>query len=107
MRKFLGIAAVVALVLLALAPLAYAQSDAGVRDPFDPLIQPSPAATGIDPTVSVDPGLPVDPVTPVDPLPDTGADAVTWFGLGYALIALGTGAVVVARLYGPRRLAAR
>ena len=102
MRKFLGLAAIV-FVLLVPAGAALAQ-DAQVRDPFAPLIQPEPIATDgtTDPT---DPTVPVDPVVdPTDPLPTTGSSATTWTGLGYVLIALGAGAVVLSKVYAPIRL---
>ncbi len=103
MRKLLGLCAVV-FVLLAAAPSALAQSDAGVRDPFVPLIAPSPVATaGTDPTVPTDP-VPVNPAPdPDEPLPGTGSSTTSWVGMGYALIALGAGAVVLARVFGPLR----
>lgn len=106
MRKLLGTAAIV-LVLLLPAAAAFAQSDTAVRDPFVPLIQPSPVATGVDPTVPVDPAEPVPAPDPTEPLPGTGSSTVTWFGLGYVLIALGTGAVVLSKVAGPPRLASR
>lgn len=106
MRKFLGLSAI-ALALLALAPVAHAQ-EPGVRDPFAPLVVPDPVATGTDPTVPTDPSVVVDPVPdPTEPLPETGSPTVTWFGLGYVLIALGAGAVVVSKLFGRARLPAR
>ena len=105
MRKFLGLCAIV-LVLLAAAPAALAQSDTGVRDPFVPLIAPSPVATeGTGATV---PTVPVDPAPdPNEPLPGTGSSTSSWIGLGYVLMALGAGAVVLSRVFGPARLAAR
>ncbi|MDQ3953850.1 MAG: hypothetical protein M3279_12955 [Actinomycetota bacterium] len=108
MRKFLGLCAIV-FVLLAAAPAALAQSDTGVRDPFVPLIAPSPVATeGTDPAVPTDPTVPVDPVPdPNEPLPGTGSSASPWVGLGYVLIALGAGAVVLSKVLGPVRLTAR
>ncbi len=107
MRKFLGIGAIVLASLAASAP-ALAQDDAPVRDPFVPLVQPSPVATGTDPTVPVDPAAPVDPAPdPNEPLPGTGSSAATWFGLGYVLVALGAGAVAVAKLFAPLRVASR
>lgn len=106
MRKFLG-AAVLVLALLVPAAAASAQESTTVRDPFVPLIQPSPVATGTDPTVPVDPVV-VDPAPdPDEPLPGTGAPATTWVGLGYVLIALGAGAVAVSKLFGPMRATAR
>lgn len=107
MRKFLGLVVIV-LALAAPAAPALAQSDAGVRDPFVPLISPTVPEDGTtDPTVPVDPGgVVVDPV-PTEPLPGTGSPAVTWFGLAYAVIALGAGAVALSRLFGPLRAPAR
>ena len=102
MRKFLGSLAI-AFVLLAPAGAALAQ-DAPVRDPFLPLVQPSPVATG-DGTVPTDPTVPVDPAPdPTDPLPTTGSSStLSWAGLGYVLVALGTGAVALSKLYGSTR----
>jgi hypothetical protein len=106
MRKFLGLSALV-LVLFAAAPVAHAQ-EAGVRDPFAPLIDPDPVATTTDPTVPTDPSVILDPAPdPTEPLPETGSSTVTWFGLGYVLIALGGGAVAVSKLFGPVRVHAR
>lgn len=106
MRKFLGVTAIV-FVLLASAGVASAQ-EAQTRDPFVPLIQPNPVATTDPSGVPIDPTVPVDPVPdPADPLPSTGSPATTWLGLGYVLIALGTGAVVLSKVYGPLRVAPR
>ena len=92
----------VALVVLVVAPAASAQSETGVRDPFVPLIAPSPVATGTDPTVPVDPGAPVVPTPdPDEPLPGTGSETSSWVGLGYVLVALGSGAVALSRIFGP------
>ena len=103
MRKFLGLAAIV-VAFVALAPLAYAQTDTSVRDPFVPLVQPSPLASGTDPTVPTDPTNPVEPVPPpVEPMPQTGSSTATWVGFGYVLVALGTGSVALARVLGPQR----
>jgi hypothetical protein len=107
MRKFLGFVVIV-FVLLAPPAVAGAQTDTSARDPFVPLIQPSPIATGTDRTVPVDPTVPVTPTAaPDEPLPGTGSPTVTWVGFGYALVALGGGAVVVSKLLGPVRVAAR
>lgn len=107
MRKFLGLAAIV-FVLLAPAGAALAQ-DPATRDPFVPLIQPSPIATGGGTGVPVDPTVPVDPVPdPTDPLPTTGSPAtMSWVGLGYTLIALGSGAVVLSKVLRPERVLSR
>lgn len=95
------------LVLLALGSPALAQDDA-VRDPFVPLISPTVPDDGTtDPTVPVDPGVPIVEPEPTDPLPGTGSPAVTWAGLAYVLIALGGGAVVLSKVFGPVRIAAR
>ena len=103
MRKFLGLAAIV-LVFLVPAGAALAQ-DAQVRDPFLPLVQPTPIEGDDGTTVPTDPTVPVDPAPdPTDPLPSTGSSAATWTGLGYVLIALGAGAVVLSKMYAPVRL---
>ena len=103
MRKFLGSLAI-AFVLLAPAGAALAQ-DAPARDPFLPLVQPEPVATGDGTTDPTDPTVSVDPVPdPTDPLPTTGSSStLSWAGFGYVLVALGTGAVALAKLYGPTR----
>ncbi|HEX2195358.1 MAG TPA: hypothetical protein VHJ76_00410 [Actinomycetota bacterium] len=108
MRKVLCLCAVV-LAFAVAAPSALAQSDTGVRDQFVPLIAPSPVATGgTVPTTPVDPAVPVDPVPdPNEPLPGTGSSTSPWVGLGYVLVALGAGAVVLSRVYGPTRVALR
>lgn len=106
MRKFLGTAAIVC-ALLVPAGAALAQ-DAGARDPFVPLIQPNPVATGDGTLVPTDPTVPVDPAPdPTDPLPTTGSSSTTWVGLGYVLIALGSGAVVLSKVLRPVRLVPR
>jgi LPXTG-motif cell wall-anchored protein len=105
-RKFLALAAFV-VVSLAPAGAALAQ-DAPARDPFVPLIQPSPAATGDGTAVPTDPTVPVDPAPdPDEPLPNTGSSTISWIGLGYVLIALGGGAVVLSKVLRPIRLAPR
>lgn len=105
MRKFLGIAAIV-FALFVPAGAALAQ-DSTARDPFVPLIQPQPVPT-TDTGVPTDPTVPVDPAPdPTDPLPSTGSSTTTWLGLGYVLIALGTGSVVLSRVYAPLRPVAR
>jgi hypothetical protein len=108
MRRFLATAAIAG-ALLAPAGAAWAQAGTTVRDPFDPLIQPSPAATATDPTVPLGPTVPtIDPAPdPDEPLPGTGSQTATWTGLGYVLVALGAGAVAVSRLFAPVRAPAR
>ena len=105
-RKFLGVAAIVAMLLVP-ARVAVAQ-DPATRDPFVPLIQPSPIATGDGTGVPFDPAVPVDPVPdPTDPLPNTGSSTISWIGLGYVLIALGSGAVALSKILRPVRFASR
>ncbi|MDQ4125024.1 MAG: hypothetical protein M3134_05425 [Actinomycetota bacterium] len=106
MRKFLGVALIV-FVLVVPAGAALAQ-DPATRDPYVPLIQPNPVATTDPSGVPTDSTVPVDPVPdPTDPLPSTGSSTTTWVGLGYVLVALGTGAVVLSKVYGPVRVASR
>lgn len=105
MRKFLGVAAIV-FVLLAPAGAAAAQQPQA-RDPFAPLIRPEPVPTDGGTGVPTDPTVPVDPVDPTDPLPTTGSSTTTWVGLGYVLVALGTGAVVLSKVFRPVRVASR
>ena len=98
----------VLLVLGAPGAPALAQSDTGVRDPFVPLISPTVPDDGTtDPTVPVDDGGIVVQPDPTDPLPGTGSSSATWFGLAYVVIALGTGAVMLSKLFGPLRLSTR
>lgn len=107
MREFLGLA-VILLVLGAPSAPALAQSDAGVRDPFVPLISPTVPDDGTtDPTVPIDGGGTAVQPDPTEPLPGTGSSAATWFGLAYVVIALGTGTLVLSKLYGPLRLTSR
>jgi hypothetical protein len=104
-RKILVLAAFV----LVMAPSGAASAqDSPVRDPFVPLVQPSPVATGDGTTVPTDPTVPVDPAPdPDEPLPNTGSPAITWVGLGYVLIAFGGGAVVLSKVLRPVHLTAR
>jgi hypothetical protein len=94
MRRALAVV-VLALILVALiAAPAMAQA----RDPFVPLVQPG---GGVDPATGepvTDPQV-APPVQPSEPMPNTGADTSSWFGLAYALIAVGAGMVVLGRLY--------
>lgn len=81
------------------APAALAQE---ARDPFAPLIAPPGTTGATDPGALVDPTVPVDPAPdPVDPLPDTGSSTSSWFAVGYFLVALGGGAVVLSKVLGP------
>jgi hypothetical protein len=86
---------VLALVLVALVA---APAMAQTRDPFEPLVVPGGA---VDPETGepvTDPQV-APPVQPSEPMPNTGADTSSWFGLAYALIGVGAGMVVLARLY--------
>lgn len=102
------IGAAIVCALLAPGAAASAQPDPAARDPFLPLVQPSPVATGDGTTVPTGPVIGVDPAPdPDEPLPSTGSSAATWAGLGYVLIALGAGAVVLSKLHAPVRVASR
>jgi hypothetical protein len=101
MRKFLGVLALSLLLLGAALPVALGQEAPPARDPFVPLIGPSPTATGVAPTSDPAPTDPVDPDP--EPLPDTGSSTSSWFGVGYVLVAFGAGALVLSRVYGPLR----
>jgi LPXTG-motif cell wall-anchored protein len=72
---------------------------AQARDPFEPLIDPNaPVGVPGDPVPGTDPDS-APPFQPSEPMPNTGADTSSWFGLAYALIAIGAGMVVLGRLY--------
>ena len=103
MRKFLGVCGAAIVLTLGVAPAALAQDPAPARDPFAPLIAPPTADGSTDPSNPTDPTVPVDPVDPVDPLPNTGSPLSTWFGIGYFLVALGGGAVVLSKVLAPPR----
>jgi LPXTG-motif cell wall-anchored protein len=101
MRKFLGVCGVALVLSLAAAPAALAQEPIA-RDPFLPLIVPDSGTGTVDPANPADPTIPVDPIPdPVDPLPNTGSSTSSWFGVGYFLVALGGGAVVLSKVLGP------
>ncbi|HEX2295293.1 MAG TPA: hypothetical protein VHN37_08295 [Actinomycetota bacterium] len=88
---------------LSVPAVAFAQD---VRDPFVPLIQPSPVVTGDGTTVPTDPTVVVDPdpaPDPTDPLPGTGSETASWIGLGYVLVALGSGALLLSKVLRPSR----
>ncbi len=96
MRKTFGALAVGLVLAVCVAPAALAQQ----RDPFAPVISLQPDDGTTDPGV---PGVvdPVDPVPPpTDSLPGTGSAPAPWIGIAYALVALGTGAVALSRLFG-------
>lgn len=85
-------------VLLGAAP-AMAQ-----RDPFDPVIDPNAptgATTGTTTTGGTN-GSPVfQPTDGSDVLANTGSDMSPWLAIGYSLILLGAGALVIARMQQP------
>ena len=94
MRRAIAVA-VLALVLLTLfAAPAMAQA----RDPFVPLVQPGGAVDPESGEPVTDPQV-APPVQPSEPMPNTGVDASSWFGLAYALLAVGAGMVVLGRMY--------
>jgi hypothetical protein len=103
MRRSLAVA-VLALLLLGLASPAFAQKiPEGTRDPFEPLLtSDTSGATGA--AVS---GTNVDPTNGVDNdfssggLSNTGADTSPWLAIAYLLIAVGSCAVVWARVRAP------
>ncbi len=107
MRKFLGVLGIALVMSVAAAPAALAQDRPAARDPFAPLIAPPTADGSIDPVNPTDPTVPVVPVEPVDPLPDTGSSTSAWFAVAYFLMALGGGAVVLSRVFGPPPLSTR
>ncbi|MFN2586505.1 MAG: hypothetical protein ABR613_00095 [Actinomycetota bacterium] len=106
MRRLLVVVSA-ALILAAAAPAALAQDAPAARDPFVPLIAPTPPDGAADPTAPGDPTVPVTPAPPVDPLPDTGSHVSWWFGAAYFLVALGAGALVLSKVVGPPRAALR
>ena len=94
MRRAFAVVVLALVLLVLIAAPAMAQA----RDPFVPLVQPGGA---VDPET----GEPVagpqvaPPVQPSEPMPNTGTDTSSWFGLAYALIAVGAGMVVLGRMY--------
>ena len=75
-----------------------AAHQAGLRDPFEPLIDPEATGTTTTTTTTTDT---VDTTTTVDTtdegLPTTGTDAVSWVAVAYVLVAAGIGALALAR----------
>ena len=81
------------------------------RDPFEPLIDPNASTVGTggtttDPGTS-DPATTFEPVNGSEVLANTGSDVSPWLAIAYSLIALGAGAVVIARMYQPQALRRR
>jgi LPXTG-motif cell wall-anchored protein len=95
MRRALAVAILALVLVVLVAAPAMAQQ----RDPFQPLIDPNaPVVAPGDPAPGTDPDT-APPFQPNEQVPNTGADTSSWFGLAYALIAIGAGLVVLARLY--------
>lgn len=98
--------------LLAFTCLALAAGPAfAQRDPFDPLIDPNAATDSGGGTTTggqTTGGSTVfQPTDGSDVLADTGSDPSPWMAIAYALIAIGTGALVIARMHQPQPLRRR
>ena len=92
--------AMTCLVLMAAPALAQ-------RDPFDPLIDPNAATVdttsgGTTTTTDTTGGSSVfRPTDGSDELANTGSDVSPWMAIAYTLIVMGSGALVLARMYQP------
>ncbi|MDQ3940506.1 MAG: hypothetical protein M3238_04050 [Actinomycetota bacterium] len=99
MRRILLTVVTATLLTITVAAPALAQP----RDPFRPLVG-GPGTTTSTTTTTGE----IDSTTTVpagsERLAETGSDTQSWFGLAYALIALGGGALVLARMRAPTRL---
>lgn len=94
-----------ALVALALASVLFMAAPAfAQRDPFDPVIDPNapPVVTGAEPTGTTTTTTTLPPNVGSDQLANTGADVAPWLAIAYGLVAMGAGAVVIARMYQPQ-----
>ena len=99
MRKLVLLFALLAAVL---APTAARAQEAGLRDPFDPLITveddtttttTDTDTTDTDDTTTTTTDTDPDPA-PTDGLPTTGSDPRSWLAIAYVLLA--AGAVILA-----------
>ena len=100
-RAVLTMAAGALLVMIVAAP-AFAQ-----RDPFEPLVSKNTGSNVSDTGNSVDGSANNEDSNESQPsndsgaLPTTGSDIDGWLAAAYLLVALGAGAVVVAKTNGP------
>ena len=79
-------------IVLGLAAPALAQ-----RDPFEPPIDSGSSASEAEqPATQIQPQP--DPAARPERLASTGADTGPWLALAYALVALGVGALAIARI---------
>lgn len=103
MRKLLLMATLACALTIAAAAPAMAQ-----RDPFEPLVDPNAGTTGTT-TDSGTTGAEPDPFQEngSDGLPNTGGDPSPWLVIAYGLVALGAGALVLAKISRPQYLLAR
>ncbi len=101
MRRTLLALVTVAFILVPLGS-AHAQ-EAGLRDPFDPLLSvegettsPTDPGDTSDPAVVTEPDT--DPDVATDGLPATGQDPRGWLAFAYVLLAVGGTLVALSRL---------
>jgi hypothetical protein len=102
MRKLTMLVSLAFVVVTLLAAPALAQ-----RDPFDPVIDPNPPTTTTDGTTSSGEGPVVQPVPGTDVMANTGSDPSPWLAIAYALVAVGAGAIVIAKLHQPAPIRTR
>ncbi len=93
----------VALFVLLLTCLVVAPAAAQRRDPFQPA---TGSGQGVAPEAETAPAAeePVVEAPPSGALTNTGGDPGDWIAVALALMALGTGALLVARLNAPVRI---
>ena len=98
------LAAVLAVVAVVLLPGAAHAQEAGLRDPFDPLLTTGDETTTTTDTGNGDTTSTIDTTTdtdidtvPTEDLPTTGTDPRSWLALAYVLLAAGAGILAYAR----------
>ncbi len=90
----------VAVTLISLAPSAFAHQ-AGLRDPFEPLVDPqAPGTTTATTTTDTVDATTTTVDTTEEGLPTTGGDPFSWLAVAYVLVAGGASALAMAR-FGP------
>lgn len=89
-----------ALLILVSAAPASAQ-EAGLRDPFDPLLSVDTGTTTdtttTDTTTETTTETTETDPAPTDGLPATGVDPTSWFAIAYVLLVVGVGALAFSR----------
>ena len=88
---------VLAAVFLTLGSIAPVQAQ---RDPFEPLVGEGSGAAEQEQPAAEEPAPEIQPQTGPT-VANTGADSTPWLALAYALIAIGVGLVLLARLTRP------